>query len=222
MDRKLGLCIFLIGLLVVFLFVEVETRSVLDSDITMDIPLWPGWNLISFPLLPTNNSVQKVFSNVTGFSYLYYYNAAEPDVLKRWKIWDNTLPPELWDTCNTLWYVEPNRAYWLWIDYEYTSILSVTGTVLPDNSVPLYAGYNFVGFQMYNDTVQNAVNQLIEFRYLYWYDASESNALSRWKIWDNTISPEYYETDNTLKRIEPTRGYWLWVGSNQTWYEELT
>lgn len=134
MDRKLSVFVFLTGLLVLSLFVRVETRSAfvekdnfsssdgngLGSNVTVDIPLWQEWNLISFPILPTNNSVVSVFSNVTGFKYLYWYNASEPDPLLRWKIWDDTIPPEYYDIDNTLKRIEPTQGYWLWVDYNQT------------------------------------------------------------------------------------------------------
>jgi 5-hydroxyisourate hydrolase-like protein (transthyretin family) len=190
--------------------VSITVNPMID---VINIPLAQGWNMISLPILPIDGSPESVLSSLTGIKYLYYYDASEPDALKRWKIYDSTVPPEYSSVDNTLTSIEPNEAYLLWVDSVQT--LSFEGTILPDNIVPLYTGWNFVSFQLYSDTVENAMRQLTGFRWLYYYDSFEPNLLLRWKIWDNTIPPKY----NTLTTIEPTKGYWLWVDSNQTWEE---
>jgi hypothetical protein len=207
----------IVGLvLIIVLALLVGTASAETSE-TINIPLSAGWNMISCPILPINTQTENVISSLNGPVYLYWYDASEPDILQRWKMWDNTLPPQFWDIENTLKRVDPNKAYWLRVSSKQT--LSIEGTKLPDNVVPLYTGWNFVSFQFYNDEVENAMRQLTGFTYLYSYDASEPNELKRWKIWDNTLPPQFWDIENTLKRVEPTKGYWLWVSVPQTWEE---
>jgi hypothetical protein len=188
-----------------------------SGNATVYVPLYQGWNMISLPLQPVDTSTEVVLSGLTGTVFLYWYDASEQNPFERWKIWDDTLPPEYLHIVNTLLTMETNKAYWLWVDNPQT--LSYEGTPPVENIVHLYQGWNFVSFQTYSETIQNAMKQLTNFRWMYWYNASEPNAMNRWKTWDNTLPPEYWETLNTLKRTEPGQGYWLWVDSEQIWEE---
>jgi hypothetical protein len=187
--------------------------------VTWGIDLAPGWNLISFPIMPTDNYIPTAFATLGGsFAYLYHYDASIPDPLERWLIWDNTIAEQYWATDNTLQSVEPNRAYWVWLASVTPQTLTVEGTESPCNEVDLYEGWNFVGFQLVDESLVDFREQLLDFLYMYWYDSFISDPLERWLIWDNTLDPINWEL-NTLTRVEPTKGYWLKVASSQTWVE---
>jgi len=183
---------------------------------TVSIPLYPGYNMISLPLQPIETNTEVVLAGLEG-TILYWYNASEQDPLMRWWIWDDTRPPQEYDIENTLLTMETNKAYWLWVDDSQT--LSYEGTQPAENTVQLYEGWNFVSFQTCSESIQNAMKQLTGFAWMYYYNASEPDVLSRWKIWDNTIPEIYWELYNTLQRIEPGEGYWLWVDTEQMWEE---
>lgn len=87
---------------------------------TFNMRLNPGWNLISIPLSPSNNSVEAVFGSV-NYSGLFSYDSG-------WKV-----PVE----------VNVSRGYWININDE--STLSVWGSVPEISMINLLDGWNLIG-----------------------------------------------------------------------------
>ncbi len=180
-----------------------------EENVIVSIPLYTGWNMISLPVSVSPNSPQDVLSLLTGRKVAYYYDASEPDPLQRWRSYDSTTPEFTWDL-NIL---EPNKGYWVKVDSDQT--LSITGVVPDSNEFQLYTGWNMVGFQLYSDTIQNAMDRLTGHRVAYYYDASEPDPLQRWRSYDST-TPEFTWD---LEEVEIGYGYWVKVDSDQIWGE---
>ena len=85
------------------------------------INLASGWNMISIPLEPENNTVENIFKNIS-YSKIFEYD-------ETWKI-----PIKI----NT------SKAYWIQLDSE--DILEVKGSQAKNN-VNLHTGWNLIGYQ---------------------------------------------------------------------------
>ena len=85
------------------------------------LSLSTGWNLVSFPIMPTDTSVASVMSGITGYSV---------------KTWSGTN------------YVTPTnfmagKGYWIKVTSDET--ITLTGTEVASVTLPLVTGYNVVG-----------------------------------------------------------------------------
>lgn len=93
------------------------------------IPVGAGWNFISVPLTPTNNSVAAVFGTAT--TYTNYTTR-----------WDAIT--QAWATATT---VLPGTGYLVWGTGVSGAKISVTGTETPDapQAIALRKGWNLIG-----------------------------------------------------------------------------
>ncbi len=93
------------------------------------IPVGAGWNFISVPLTPTNNSVAAVFGTATTYtSYTTRWDAIT----------------QAWATATT---VLPGTGYLVWGTGVSSAKISVTGTETPDTpqAITLRKGWNLIG-----------------------------------------------------------------------------
>ena len=88
------------------------------------IQLGPGWNLVSLPLVPTNNAIASIIpANVQTLMLatggIYYLNYASGTAAPTWKWWT----PERGATITTM---DACKAYWIYVSGACT--FTVTGT----------------------------------------------------------------------------------------------
>lgn len=88
--------------------------------------LYPGWNLISIPLVLENNSINNIFESV-NYSYLFSYNSG-------WSI-----PTEI------------NNALGYWVKSSNDDTLTVEGLELTNSLINLNNGWNLVGYPSLNE-----------------------------------------------------------------------
>jgi hypothetical protein len=113
---------------------------------TYDIGLVPGWNLISLPLIPTNDSIQNVtagIQNKINTSYgIWYYGSSTPK-------WFSYTPGGSFDLTK----MQAGKGYWIYMDSSTT--LTVTGSFLPARALPpeysVYTGWNLIGIHAQTD-----------------------------------------------------------------------
>jgi hypothetical protein len=103
-------------------------RVVIKSDFTLDLS--PGWNMVSFPVIPPNTTFASIFSGVS------YYQVVT------WSGTSYTIPLN----------VEAGKGYWVLV-LTPTS-LKVTGTSVPTYSLDLPLGWNMIG-SVYDKTVSS-------------------------------------------------------------------
>jgi hypothetical protein len=96
-----------------------------------EIQLKPGWNMVSFPVLPTNTSVSNIFSGGGFYEVL------------TWSGTSYTIPTK----------VEAGRGYWVLVLYPTT--LNVTGVPKESYELDLPAGWSMIG-SVYNATVSGS------------------------------------------------------------------
>ncbi len=101
---------------------------------TFNISLNQGWNLISMPLTPLNNSVDNVFESIS-YSKLFSYDSG-------WKV-----PTE----------INPKFGYWINVDND--SIFSVNGFRPENPSINNKKGWNLIGYPYLEET---NISQILE------------------------------------------------------------
>ncbi|MCK4265637.1 MAG: right-handed parallel beta-helix repeat-containing protein, partial [Thermoplasmata archaeon] len=168
------------------------TKSVSKYDIQLD----PGWNLISLPLVQADTSIFTVLSSIEGqWDYVRYYDAA--DKKDHWKAYSIYKPPSL----NDLWELDHTMGFWLHATEECT--LTVYGQVPISTSIPLYAGWNLVGYPTMGDSKSVG-------------DALWGTGADKVEICDTSEPYDLREVEPsyTMKHAE---GYWIHVPADTIW-----
>jgi hypothetical protein len=89
------------------------------GQISKDIALSAGWNMVSIPLQANNMLVSQIFPAATSLAYAYYNGYSIVDTLKL------------------------DKGYW--IRYANPATVTVYGSAAPVNSVSLSSGWNLIG-----------------------------------------------------------------------------
>ena len=109
-----------------------------------DCPNWPqaiflnsGWNLISFDIVPNDNSIENVFANLIATGNLEFASSYNDGV--------TTFNPSLPEFLNTLSTVKVGFGYW--VKVLNADFLPVDGVCLDDSfRKPLDEGWNLIAF----------------------------------------------------------------------------
>ncbi|MCK4265950.1 MAG: exo-alpha-sialidase [Thermoplasmata archaeon] len=164
-------------------------------DPEYNITLNKGWNLISLPLEQQNESITEVLSSIDGkWDYIQAYDALDTDP---WKTYATFKPGQL----NDLSYLNHRIGFWINVT-EPGVTLTVSGYVPSLTSIPLYAGWNLVGYpSLTNETVANAL----------WGTGADQvmvcNTSESYNIQE--VGPEYI--------MRPGEGYWVRVVADSVW-----
>ena len=162
---------------------------------TYNITLTPGWNLISLPLIQLDESIDSVLSNITGkWDYIQTYDASDP--ADHWKS-NNTFRPDQLNDLKTL-----DHTVGFWINITEACTLVVSGYESNSTSIPLYAGWNLVGYPTQTpETVGNSLwgtsASIVEV-----FDAGQPYNLIE-------VGPTYV--------MQPGEGYWVHVPADTIW-----
>jgi hypothetical protein len=163
---------------------------------TNSISLNQGWNLISLPLQPANNSIDQVLSGVQGkFEAVYSFDTVKSSYKSYVAGGDE----------NDLTSLEAGKGYWLYMTEA--AELRVTGSPAP-SSISLFEGWNLVGL---NSTAALSATKALEsintkISAVYTFDGA-SNAYKGY------VPGEVSE----LTQMEPGRGYWIYSNENISW-----
>jgi len=115
------------------------------------VDLHAGWNLVSFPLIPVNTSIESVLSSIAGqWDMAQFYDAF--DTADHWKTYATFKPPVL----NDLHDLDNTMGFWLHVTNATT--LGIYGSKPISTDIPLLAGWNMVGYptQESNTSVSDA------------------------------------------------------------------
>jgi type 1 glutamine amidotransferase len=161
----------------------------INDDLSYELKLSEGWNLISFPLELENRSVETVFKPLDNFLVYAYdgtsYQSYNPDSIE-----------------NSLQMIEAGRGYWVHMQSSVT--LKVSGKPAIGN-ISLKQGWNLAGFNSLKSIdVASALSSLgSRFEAIYGYE-------QRFKGY-------FQDQSGDLKILEPGRGYWIYVTSDLDW-----
>jgi hypothetical protein len=163
---------------------------------TFNLNLAAGWNLISLPLKPTNPSVDKVLTPISGkYDAIYAYDSAEGQY--------STFIPG--GENNDLTTLAEGRGYWIYMNQAGT--LTVNGSPA-EKAVQLRTGWNLVGLNSTAATASAAALASIEGKYSAVYGYDSSTAQYRGYIPSG---------DTSLSSLKPGEGYWIFADSNAVW-----
>ena len=163
---------------------------------SFSMELQAGWNLISIPLEMYNNSVEAVLNSIQGkYHRVKAYSRISED--GPWL----TYSPESSDSVNSLKFIDRNMGFWVEANEDCT--LEICGTRVESTNIPLYAGWNLVGYPVMdkNQTIDTA---------LIGTDADRIEGIdlaSPYLI--NVLQPEYI--------MKAGEGYWIHVPADTVW-----
>jgi hypothetical protein len=171
----------------------VYGNSVVNAYFAQVINLVSGWNLVSLPLVQSNTAITTVLSSISGsYDSVKYYNpldAADP--------WKSYRPGS---ASNDLTNIDHRMAFW--IHTNRSCALSVYGSIPVSTSIPLYAGWNLVGYPT-QDT-----NKLVSTAFAgTGYDIVEGY---------QATSP-YVKVLVSGDKVLPGNGYWIHVPADTVW-----
>jgi|GEM_PF-4544471 len=160
-----------------------------------DIALISGWNFISFPLQPLNNSIEPLFASTAGiWDIVEFYNTS--DVNDHWKSYATFKPPQL----NDLHFLVRQWGFWLHVNSATT--LTIYGMAVSYTEIPLMAGWNMVGYpSMVSRSVADALAGT-------GYDAVEGF---------DPGAPYHTILLNDTYMMKPGEGYWVHVNADTMW-----
>jgi len=178
------------------------TRYAQVVPIGITIDLYTGWNLISLPLMPGENSIASVLSLINGnYSIIWEYNASNTS--DHWKKYDPSVP-----FGNDLINMEPGKGYWILMTSDDT--LPISGTVPESTDFVLKTGWNLIGYNsLDSQPVAEAISSISSNYSIIWtYNASDTT--DHWKKYDHPSVP----FGNDLIIVEPGKGYWIMMTSD--------
>jgi len=160
-----------------------------------ELSLSLGWNLISLPLVQSNESIMAVLQSISGnWDYIQAYNPLSTDP---WKSYSIHRPASM----NELQYLDHTMGFWINITSANVS-LTVQGSVPNSTSINLYAGWNLVGYPtLVSDTVANAL----------WGTGADIVMVC------DTSEPYNIREIGPNYLMKPGEGYWVHVPFDTVW-----
>ena len=184
---------------------ETITVTVTAVQLTHSISLQPGWNLVSFNLIPVDSSITAVLASIDG-----HYTLVEAWSDGAWLVYDPN--PLFVDTLTAL-----HESMGFWIYMTVADTLDVSGTAPEQTSIELQTGWNLVAFPSSATSLalpgaltSNGVPSGALVRV---YAFNSTNTADPWKIYDPAAPP--YAND--LAALQPGWGYWIYVSADCTW-----
>ena len=187
------------------IFHDNATTTVNSQSSDVNQTQYAGWNMISLQKSPTNTSVASIFSSIAdNLTIVWWYNTTDNN---HWKMYDPTVPEEV---NGDLDYLDETKGFWVRTTEEVA--LTVEGLDLSGGNIPLYTGWNQIGYptttsELINDSVVDIINDL---EIVWMWNASDT-AGNEWKMYDPTV-PE--EVNGELDYMVSGYGYWFKVTSN--------
>jgi parallel beta-helix repeat protein len=166
-----------------------------------EIFLYQGWNLISIPLIQSDNHLDNVLYSIEGdYDAVRWFNAS--DTNDHWKQNSSQKPSYL----NDLDKMDHRNGVWIHVTNPSGILLKYNG-VKPTISqqIQLYKGWNLVGYPSltsYNRT--DGLNNTLfgtDINKVMWYDAASGT-------WHSMSETDYFR-----KGV----GYWIHAGEDITW-----
>ncbi len=166
---------------------------------SFNIPILPGWNLISIPLEMADTSVSSVLASINGHWDVvkYYVNTDKSDPWKTYRVGSSL---------NDLTRIDNTMGFW--IHATIACNLTVSGTIPVSTSIPLYAGWNLVGYPTltFTESVAN----------VFWGTGAD-----RVEVCD-LAEPGLIKEVGPTYIMKPGEGYWVHVSADAIWIVKHT
>ncbi|MCK5309557.1 MAG: hypothetical protein KAJ64_02830 [Thermoplasmata archaeon] len=179
---------------------EHQWRFRADRDsVSFSKSLNVGWNLISIPIEPLDNSIDWVFNSIDGsFERIHTYDTSGE--YGRWQSFSIYSS----DYVNDFNSIELTKAYWIYMNEDCVFLLS---GVPKNQNIMLNAGWNLVSYP----TIECKLASVA-------LAGTGSNMMA---VYDNS-SPYLIDdiTDLTTVVMQPGEGYWVHVSTDTMWTVE--
>lgn len=183
--------------------------STVAATTAYSIDLYPGWNLVSLPLIPDDASIDVVLAEISDSVNMvrHYYSSGPED--QGW-LWYQPGVTE-----STLTTMEDGKGYW--VNMSSSATLTITGSEMPPEGElpPTYAvsqGWNLIGFKSVTDMdhTDYLVNLVTEgtptgYSVLWGYEPDEG--------YFSVYPMNEHSGANDIGDMEVGHGYWLWATS---------
>jgi len=175
---------------------------------TVQIAVKEGWNLLAMPAMEQPLPLPDALSSIAGvWEEVHAYDPL--DAQQPWKTFFANTPTQ----ANTLRQLNPLQGFWLRANAAATLTLNVPVPLTASSqAVDIHPGWNLVGFP--GDAPMTAEDAL---RSIAWAVESvfalDNDAESAWL----SYSPSAAAEANTLRTLEPGRGYWIYATAAATW-----
>lgn len=170
-------------------------------DPAFNITLDEGWNLISLPFEQRDEAITEVLSSIDGkWDCVRAYDPLAPEP---WKSYSTFKPGQL----NDLQFLNHRMGFWINITEPGGVNLTVSGPIPDTTSIPLYAGWNLVGYPSFvNDTLANRL----------WGTGADAVLVS------DLSKPYHIKEVGPTYSMKPCEGYWIHVPSDSVWIVNQT
>jgi hypothetical protein len=183
-----------------------ENNNVISDTISINAPNAPihlehGWNLVSFPYVVSDESMDSILASISGdYDMVRYYDSHDPN--DPWKNFMAQKPHSL----NDLSQLNNELGFFIHITNSNGADLTVTGdTPSSSHTIPLKAGWNMVGYPTMTQRSRDvALNNLD-------YD----NQVDAIQYYDTT-SQSFVEMDKK-DNFQPGYGYWVHATEDCYW-----
>jgi hypothetical protein len=168
-----------------------------SGDKTFTYAIETGWSLISIPYIPSNDSIEKVFSSINGnYDAIYGYNNANP--MDPWKAYYPYKPTNRSDL------LKVNNRMGLWIHITNASGITISGngSVPISTNIGLTRGWNLIG---YPSVTNRTVNDLF---------IGISQSISHEAFRFDVSQPHMLKKMANTEVFHMGLGYWVYVSSS--------
>ncbi|MBN1661900.1 MAG: VCBS repeat-containing protein [Anaerolineae bacterium] len=173
--------------------------TVPPDEVTFDVALARGWNLVSWPLIPSADTLTGTLASLgaTCDAARTYNAGAAGDP---WKDW----PGEL---------VQVDETMAVWLHVTEPATLTISGSHPTSTTIPLHAGWNLVGYPSHVAMPVTQALTSIEGCYDVVQTFDPTRPDFPWQRY-NVSLPSYV---NDLKWMIPGLGYWIHATTECTW-----
>ena len=167
----------------------IDLSGSLEKPAT-NLLLSAGWNFISFPSLPSDKSVTKVFADVSSnVRIIWGYDNQN----KKWQVYKPKVQGSTFDVIEN---IESGKGYWVYMDAS--GNIDMTGWTASTAPIPLYPGWNLIGYNGNDGTINPPSGWVIIWN---WENST----------WKAKKAPEITGTLNVpeLTTLEKGKAYWI-------------
>jgi hypothetical protein len=109
------------------------------EPVKASLSLSTGWNFISFPNLPSDKSITKVFADVSSnVRIIWGYDNQN----KQWQMYKFNVQGSMFNVIEN---IESGKGYWIYMDAS--GNIDMTGWTESTAPIPLYRGWNLIGYK---------------------------------------------------------------------------
>jgi len=163
------------------------------------VHLYPGWNLVSLPIIPKDKRIEYVFGPIMGkWSEIWTYDAQ----YKSWVWAREVYSGGVWTVVGTLRTLEDGKGYWICMTEEAYLVVRGYGLVPGPNvppTYPVYKGWNLIGLKSKYETPVADYLRDLNYSYIIGFDPSTGRFIS---------------VDPSTGTLTPGMGYWVYFNED--------